>query len=59
MNNIFRADLPEEPITSLAESAVQMHELFLAYVDAGFSEDQAMMFIRTLLSAAITGRSEP
>ena len=35
------ADSPEDPITSLAEGAAQLHELFTAYVNAGFSRDEA------------------
>lgn len=33
---------PQDPITDLAEAAASMHELFLAYMAAGFTEYQAL-----------------
>ena len=46
-------ELPEDPMTELAAGAVQMHELFMAYVYAGFSEAQSMTIICTALTAHI------
>lgn len=43
---------PSSPITELAAGAAQTHELFLAYVGAGFSEAQAMQLVCTMLSAS-------
>lgn len=36
---------PASPITVLAQGAAATHELFRAYVDAGFTEDQALALI--------------
>jgi hypothetical protein len=46
---------PSDPITDLAASAAQLHELFLAYVQAGFTEAQAMELVKTTLATAIGG----
>lgn len=43
------ADLGFEPLTQLGEDAARHHEMFRAWVEAGFTEGQAM----TLLLAAI------
>lgn len=40
---------PTSPITALAAAAAQMHELFRAYIDAGFTEAQAMQLLCTLI----------
>jgi hypothetical protein len=45
-------DNPQPPLTELAAAAVQQHELYRSWVDAGFTEDQAMI----LLVAILTGR---
>lgn len=44
-------DMPADPVTDLAAGAAQLHELYEAYVGAGFSEQQAMQ----LLCATIRG----
>jgi hypothetical protein len=36
---------PEDPLTELAASAVQLHECFQAFQTAGFSEAQAMYLV--------------
>lgn len=46
--------MPPDPITALAASAVQLHELLRANVAAGFTEQQAMQIVLTVLSASIT-----
>ena len=46
------AQPPEDPITNLAQAAAQMHELFLAYVNAGFTEAQALYLIGQILGNA-------
>jgi len=42
--------MPDDPMTELAATAASMHELFLAYVKAGFTEAQAMQLLCALLS---------
>ncbi|MFB6955463.1 hypothetical protein ACFCYB_00145 [Streptomyces sp. NPDC056309] len=48
-------DSPQDPITHLAAGAAQLHELYTAYVDAGFTPDQAMQIVLTILTAGATG----
>ena len=38
-------EMPTNPFSALAEAAMSMHELFGAYVDAGFSEGQALYLV--------------
>jgi hypothetical protein len=42
-------DMPQDPMTDLAASATQLHELYQAYVDAGFNEQQAMRLVCEIL----------
>ncbi|SDL27970.1 hypothetical protein SAMN05421806_12536 [Streptomyces indicus] len=44
---------PEDPITQLAAAAVQLHEAYLAYVNAGFTEDQAFELTKAILVASL------
>jgi hypothetical protein len=46
---------PEDPITQLAEGAVATHELFLSYVRAGFTEQQALYLVGQMIVAAARG----
>jgi hypothetical protein len=47
----------EDPITLLAAAAAQLHELYVSYVAAGFTEAQAFDLVKTLLAAGIGGQS--
>lgn len=42
----------QDPFTPLREAAVSSHELFVAYVDAGFTEAQAMQLLIGLMAAS-------
>lgn len=46
---------PEDPITELATAAVSLHELFTAYVGAGFTENQAIYLVGQLIANANRG----
>jgi hypothetical protein len=46
---------PQDPITDLAAGAAQLHELYTAYVAAGFTDIQALQLIIALLTAGIRG----
>lgn len=35
-------EMPANPLTALSEAAAQLHELFQAYAQAGFTEKQAL-----------------
>lgn len=42
-----------EPLTQLAEGAAQMHELYWAYMEAGFPESRAFELVKTMLVLTI------
>lgn len=45
-------DTPASPLTDLAAGAAQLHELFTAYVAAGFTENQALRLVIGLLTGS-------
>lgn len=45
-------------LTELAMMAAQLHELYSAWVEAGFTEDQAMQMICTVLSTGMQGGTQ-
>ncbi|MCQ1575364.1 hypothetical protein [Streptomyces parvus] len=46
---------PTDPITALAAAAVQLHEMHQAYVEAGFTEQQALELVKAVIVASIGG----
>jgi hypothetical protein len=48
---------PADPMTALSEGAVQVHELFMEYRHAGFTEGQAFAIINTILAAVIRNQN--
>ncbi|MFI5831043.1 hypothetical protein ACIA6C_27980 [Streptomyces sp. NPDC051578] len=40
---------PVDPITALATVAVQLHEMYAALLEAGFTEDQALELTKAAL----------
>ena len=52
---------PNDPIQPLREMAVQMHELFLEYIHAGFNRKEALYLIGQQIHAASLqqGGTEP
>ena len=44
-------DGPGEPLTGLAESVAQQHEMFMAYVEAGFTRPEALKIIIAMLAS--------
>lgn len=45
------SDAPQDPITDLAAGAAQLHEAYRSYVDAGFTETQALQIVIGILTA--------
>jgi hypothetical protein len=41
--------LPEAPLTRLDENAASLHEMYMAYMDAGFDEERAFSLATTIL----------
>jgi len=50
--------LPPDPVTALAEGANQLHELYLAYLKAGFPRRAALELVKTCLVTALQAGSE-
>ncbi|MFG3136139.1 hypothetical protein ACGFZA_07935 [Streptomyces sp. NPDC048211] len=48
---------PSDPMTVLAAAAAQVHELYQSYVDAGFTEQQALELTKTVLITGAGGAS--
>lgn len=48
-------DNPQPPLTELVAGAALQHELFSAYIDAGFTETQAIKLIAALITAGAGG----
>lgn len=47
--------MPADPVSALAEGAAQLHEVFEAYQDAGFTERQALYLLGQILQAGVNG----
>jgi hypothetical protein len=45
----------DSPLTELAAAAAQQHELYTAYVEAGFTEPQAMQLLIAIVTAGVGG----
>jgi hypothetical protein len=41
-------------MTALGEGAAQMHEMFLAYVESGFTEQQALYLVGCAIKAMLS-----
>lgn len=50
--------LPTDPITDLAAGAFAQHELYLAWVAAGFTESQAMYLVGQIVFAMVRNTGE-
>lgn len=45
----MRDDGPASPISELAAAAAQLHELFTAYVESGFTREEALELIKAII----------
>ncbi len=52
-------EFPADPITGLREGAVSLHECFLSYIAAGFTETQAMYLVGVVLATALNQGTGP
>ena len=41
---------PDDPLTPMGEGASQQHELFMAWVAAGFTEAQALELLKVVIA---------
>jgi hypothetical protein len=44
---------PQDPLTQLQAGVAQQHEMFMAYVDAGFTRPEALKIIIAIIIAHI------
>lgn len=51
-------DAPEDPMTQLATGVAQQHEMFMAYVDAGFTRPEALKIIIAMLTMHVSDGDE-
>lgn len=49
---------PEDPMTELQAGAVNQHEMYLSWIEAGFTEDQAMDLLKAVIVSLIRAVSE-
>ena len=43
--------MPPDPLTELMKGAAHAHEMYRAYVDAGFTEEQALRLIIAMIAS--------
>lgn len=51
----MNSDTPTDPISDLVASSVQLHEMYRSFIHVGFTEQQAMTMICSLITAGISG----
>ena len=44
---------PEDPLTLLQTGAVNQHEMYLSWVQAGFTEEQALDLLKAVITSLI------
>ena len=44
------SDMPVDPISELAAAAARLHELYLAFLNAGFSDVQAFELVKAVVA---------
>lgn len=47
----------DSPIQTMLQAAIAIHEVFLSYVEAGFSEEQSMELIKEIIRNGGSGGS--
>lgn len=46
---------PEDPFSELSQATVSQHEMYLSWVDAGFTPAQAMELLKVVVAEIIRG----
>lgn len=49
---------PIEPLTALAEGMVALHEFMTSAIQAGFTKEQALEMVLTVLRETMRGKAE-
>jgi hypothetical protein len=47
---------PNDPISSLLEASVSLHQMFVELQDGGFTESQALYLVGQILATSIGGK---
>ena len=54
--------MPKDPLSDLAGSSIAMHELYISFINAGCTEDQAMRLLiemmKTVIALDSVGKNE-
>lgn len=50
--------VPEDPITQLQAGVAQQHEMFMAYVEAGFTRNEALRILISVIISMMTSGEE-
>lgn len=50
-------NMPTDPVTDLAAGAAQLHEAYESFVEAGFTDAQAMQMVCAVLTHGQDGES--
>jgi hypothetical protein len=45
-----------DPMTQMVQGAIQVHEMYLSYVAAGFNEQQVLYFLGVFMANLLLGR---
>lgn len=45
--------MPQDPIGQSTQAAIQLHEMFLAYIAAGFSRKEALSIVSAMVAAMV------
>lgn len=54
-----RPPMPPDPVTSLAEGAARLHELFTARMNAGFTRCEALHLAAGIITASVSHGTRP
>lgn len=48
-------DDSEDPLGSMAEAAISQHEMYLSWIAAGFTPEQALELLKTVVAEILRG----
>jgi len=44
---------PPDPMSALQEASTQIHEMYISYIDAGFTQHEALYLIGQMIQAMV------
>lgn len=51
-------ETPKDPIGTLLEGAIQLHEIYESYIQAGFNSQQALFLCGKIVEAGVIGANQ-